>query len=63
MKAPSGLFRIAVDPVNRSHARQRPVRSMPTANYSRWVDATWTGAEITSCCNLASLSPSPKQRT
>ncbi len=32
---------------------------MPTANCSRPDDANWTGAEIKSCCRLASLLDVP----
>jgi hypothetical protein len=32
---------------------------MPTANCSRLEDANWTGAEIKSCCRLASLLDVP----
>jgi hypothetical protein len=32
---------------------------MPTANYSRPDDTNWTGAEIKSCCRLASLLDVP----
>jgi hypothetical protein len=32
---------------------------MPTANSSRPDDAQWTGAEIKSCCRLASLLDVP----
>ena len=32
---------------------------MPTGNFSRPDDANWTGAEIKSCCRLASLLDVP----
>ena len=32
---------------------------MPTANFSRPNDTNWTGAEIKSCCRLASLLDVP----
>ena len=32
---------------------------MPTGNYSRPDDTNWTGAEIKSCCRLASLLDVP----
>jgi hypothetical protein len=32
---------------------------MPTGNYSRPDDTNWTGAEIKSCCMLASLLDVP----
>ena len=48
-----------VRPSPRSSARRQPERSMPTANCSRPDDANWTGAEIKSCCRLASLLDVP----
>ena len=46
-------------PSPRSNARRQPERSMPTGNSSRPDDANWTGAEIKSCCRLASLLDVP----
>ena len=40
---------------NRPSHKRQPERSMPIGNCSRPGDANWTGAEITSCCRLASL--------
>ena len=39
--------------------RQQPERSIPTGNCSRPDDTNWTGAEIKSCCRLASLLDVP----
>ena len=44
---------------NRPSNKRQPERSMPTANCSRPDDTNWTGAEIKSCCRLASLLDVP----
>ena len=44
---------------NRPSHKKQPERSMPIGNCSRPGDANWTGAEITSCCRLASLLDVP----
>jgi hypothetical protein len=42
-----------------TNLKLQPERSMPTGNCSRPDDTDWTGAEITSCCRLASLLDVP----
>jgi hypothetical protein len=44
---------------NRPSSKRQPERSMPTGNCSRPDDANWIGAEIKSCCRLASLLDVP----
>ena len=44
---------------NRPSNKRQPERSMPIGNCSRPDDANWTGAEIKSCCRLASLLDVP----
>ena len=39
--------------------KRQPERSMPIGNCSRPDDANWTGADIKSCCRLASLLDVP----
>ena len=44
---------------NRPSHKSQHERSMPIGNCSRPDDANWTGAEIKSCCRLASLLDVP----